>query len=314
MNLTGDIDPSVLFTKELQKHIPEMFEAAELSCEIVFNKDSSNMQPKDWILLAKRIHSLMDEKDAFVITHGTDTMAYTAAALSFMLQNCPKPVILTGAQKPLSDPKSDAPRNLLNAVELAAEGVVHEVSIFFDSILIRGNRAKKISIPSFRAFESPNLPPLAKVGVQTEYSPAPLPFGNYHFDPRIETRVIALPLFPGIDSDVFSAVIERGFKGVLLQAFGPGDIPLGELSTVHLIRSLTEQGIPTVICSQAVFGRVDLDMYETGRAAARSGAISALDMTWEAALIKMMVLLGRGLSLEPFRSHFGKNIAGELTE
>lgn len=314
MSLQGHVNPSDVFMKILAQEVPELFKVADLSAEVLCNKDSSNMSPQDWIALARRIHELRDSKDAFVVTHGTDTMAFTAAALSYMLQNFPKPVILTGAQKSLSDPKSDGGRNLLNAVELARDAVVNEIAIFFDSTLIRGNRAKKISIPSFRAFDSPNFPPLARVGVQTEYTPAPLPAGDYHFDPRIETRVVALSLFPGIDSDVFSAIRDRGFKGVLLQAFGPGDIPLGELSTVNLIRSLTERGIPTVICSQAIFGRVDLSLYETGRAAARSGAISAHDMTWEAALVKMMVLLGRGLSLEPFRTQFARNLAGELTE
>lgn len=314
MNLKGDVDPSSLFLEILKRQVPEIFDIADLSAEVLFNKDSSNMLPADWLHLARRIDQLIDTKDAFVITHGTDTMAFTAAALSFVLEHCPRPVILTGSQKPLSDPKSDGARNLLNAVELAVEAQINEVAIFFDSTLMRGNRAKKISIPSFRAFESPNFPPLARVGVKTEYMPAEVPAGPYRFDPRIETQVIALSLFPGMDSEIFSTILNRGFKGVLLQAFGPGDIPLGELSTVNLIRSLTERGVPTVICSQAIFGRVDLSLYETGRAAARSGAISALDMTWECALVKMMTLLGRGLSLEPFRTQFTKNLAGELTE
>ncbi len=302
------------FLMALRKYVPRIFDIAHIHFEILFNKDSSNMVPRDWIELGKKLHSQMNEWDAFVITHGTDTMSFTAAALSFMLQNVPKPVILTGAQRPLEDPKSDAPRNLLYAVEIAAEAVVKEVCVFFDSVLIRGNRSKKVSIPSFSAFESPNLPALAKVGVKTEYNNSPLPRGPYSFDPRIETSVLCLTLFPGVDAEVFLKLIHSGIKGVLLQAFGPGDIPMEEKSVLHFIRSLTERGIPTVICSQALFGSVNLSLYETGRAAAESGAISAGDMTWETALVKMMVLLGRGYSLEPFRKLFEKNLAGEIQE
>ena len=225
-----------------------------------------------------------------------------------------KPVIVTGSQKALSELRSDGPRNLIHSVEIAAAGKISEVCVFFDSSLMRGNRAKKVSIPSFRAFTSPNCPPLAEVGVNIEYFPSQIPSGAFHLDPRVETRVASLPLFPGINTELFSGLIDKGVKGVLLMAFGPGDIPLGEQSAVHLITSLVEKGIPTVICSQAVFGTVDLKLYETGRAAERAGAISAKDMTWEAALVKMMVLLGRGLSLEPFRIAFSKNLAGELTD
>jgi L-asparaginase len=273
------------------------------------------MTPADWVLIARSIHERLREWDGFVVTHGTDTMAFTASALSFMLESPGKPIILTGSQRPLIDPKSDAARNLVSAVEIAAEGRVKEVSIFFDSYLLRGNRAKKISIPSFQAFESPNHPPLARVGIKTDYLPAfPAGSGDYRFDPRIETRVACLPLFPGIDPDLFFGLVDKGIKGLILQAFGPGDIPLGEFSVAHLIRTLTEQGIPTVICSQAVFGAVDLSLYETGRAAERAGAITAGDMTWEAALVKMMVLLGRGLSIVPFGTAFRRNFAGELSE
>lgn len=314
MTLGGDSGGAENFLNALRKYVPRIFEIADIHLEILFNKDSSNIVPRDWVQLAKKLHGEMNNWDAFVVTHGTDTMAFTASAISFMLQNVPKPIIFTGAQRPLEDPKSDAPRNLLYAVEIAAEAVIAEVCVFFDSILMRGNRAKKTSIPSFRAFESPNLPPLAQVGVKTEYAPGTLPSSQYSFDPRIETSVLCLTLFPGIDSEIFLRVLQHGIKGVLLQAFGPGDIPMGERSVVNLLRNLTERGIPTVICSQAHFGAVNLELYETGRAAAEAGAISAKDMTWETALVKMMILLGRGYSLETFRKNFERNLVGELQE
>lgn len=313
MNLRGTPQDGEVFKKTLQSTASRIFEIADIGVEILFNKDSSDMVPQDWVKIAKRLHQQMMEWDGFVVTHGTDTMAFTAAALSFMLRNLPKPVILTGSQIPMSDPKSDGPRNLIHAVEIAVEGAVQEVSIFFDCMLLRGNRAKKISIPSFRAFESPNLPPLARVGVKTEYSPQPFPRGEYTFDPRLETRVLSIPLFPGIDTEFFWGLMDKGVKGLVLQAFGPGDIPISQRSVAELITSLTERGIPTIVCSQAVFGTVDLNLYETGRAARDAGAIGALDMTWEAALVKTMILLGRGLPMGSFKPHFLTNLAGELS-
>lgn len=314
MDLEGSPQDSEVFLRVLKTYAPQMFDLAEIKIEIMFNKDSSNMEPKDWIVIARRIQERMDAFDGFVIIHGTDTMAFTASALSFMLKNVPKPIVLTGSQRPLKDLRSDAPRNLTNAVEIATQGKVSEVCVFFDSSLIRGNRAKKISIPSFKAFESPNHPVLASVGVKTEYYPHSIPGGSFEFDPRIETRILSIPVFPGFDPEIFTALVKKGVKGVVLQAFGPGDIPLKGKAIVSMIRGLLEQGIPTVICSQAVFGRVDLNLYETGRAARDAGAISSGDMTWETSIVKMMILLGRGLSISAFRTQFQKNLVGELTE
>ena len=314
MDLAGTPQDSEVFLRVLKTYAPNIFDIANVEVQILFNKDSSNIEPKDWVVIARKLNAQMNDFDGFVITHGTDTMAFTASALSFMLTNLPKTVILTGSQRPLSDLRSDAPRNLTNAVEIATQNAVKEVCIFFDSTLIRGNRAKKISIPSFKAFESPNHPPLATIGTTTEYYSHALASGTFTFDPRIETSVASIPLFPGINTEMFQGLIDRGVRGLVLQAFGPGDIPIAERSVVNLIRNLTERGIPTVICSQAVFGRVDLNLYETGRAARDAGAISAVDMTWETVIVKMMILLGRGLSLQPFRDQFVRDLAGELTQ
>jgi L-asparaginase len=314
MDLTGEPSDATRFKERLLQHAPRIFEIADIDIEILFNKDSSNIRPSDWITLANKIHHSMAKWDAFVVVHGTDTMSFTASALSYMLISPSKPIILTGSQRPLMDARSDAPRNLIYAVELAVEGRFNEVCVFFDSLLLRGNRSKKLSIPSFGAFDSPNFPPLAKVGAGTEYAQiAPLD-RDYAFDPRIETRVASVSIFPGFDVETFFSLSDRNIKGLVLQAFGPGDIPLGEGSVAHLIQHFTEHGIPTVICSQAVYGRVDLSLYETGRAALNAGAISGQDMTWEAALTKMMVLLGRGCSPQNFRSHFLHSLAGELSE
>jgi L-asparaginase len=314
MDLTGEPGDAARFKERLLKYAPRIFEVADVDVEILFNKDSSNIRPTDWVALARRLDACMEKWDAFVVIHGTDTMSFTASALSYMILNPRKPIIVTGSQRPLMDARSDAPRNLIYAVELAVEGRFKEVCVFFDSLLMRGNRTKKLSIPSFGAFDSPNFPPLAKVGAHTEYALTSLPAGPYSFDPRLETRVASVSLFPGFDVETFFSLTEKNIKGLVLQAFGPGDIPLGEGSVAHLIRHLTEHGIPTVICSQALYGRVDLNMYETGRAALNAGAISAQDMTWEAALTKMMILLGHGCSLQTFRTAFLRPLAGELLE
>jgi len=313
MDLTGEPGDADRFKERLLKYAPRIFEIANINVEILFNKDSSNIRPSDWIAIARKVDESMNKWDAFVIVHGTDTMSFTASAMSYMITNPLKPIIFTGSQRALVDARSDAPRNLIYAVELAVEGRFKEVCIFFDSLLMRGNRSKKLSIPSFDAFDSPNFPPLAKVGASTEYSDTVLPAGPYAFDTRLETRVASVSLFPGFDVETFFSLTEKNIKGLVLQAFGPGDIPLGEGSVAHLIRHLTEHGIPTVICSQAPYGRVDLNMYETGRAALNAGAISAQDMTWEAALTKMMILLGHGCSLQTFRTKFLAPIAGELS-
>ena len=313
MDLFGTPQDGAIFLASLKKHVPNMFEIADVEVEILFNKDSSNIEPSDWVALARRIDSLLPKWDAFVVTHGTDTMAFSASCLSFMLLNPSKPIIFTGSQRPLSDVRSDGPRNLLNAVELAASGNIKEVCIFFDSTLLRGNRAKKVSIPAFKAFDSPNCLPLATVGATTTFGPSRISEGPYKADFRLETHIVSLPLFPGINMELFYDFSKKGVKGLILQAFGPGDIPMGSRSVVHLIRSMTEKGIPTIVCSQAVFGTVDLDLYATGRAARDAGAISAGDMTWEAVIGKTMTLLGRGLPLEPFRRQFLVDQAGELT-
>lgn len=315
MDLTGEPGDASRFKERLMKYVPRIFEMAHVEVEILFNKDSSNIRPADWIRIAKEIHSNLNDWDAFVVIHGTDTMSFTASALSFILENTTKPIILTGSQRPIMDPMSDAPRNLLNAVELAVHGRIQEVCVFFDSLLLRGNRSKKLSIPSFGAFDSPNLAPLAKIGATTVYSQqnalSPHP---YSFDPRIETRIVSMSLFPGFDVEPFFSLTEKNIKGLVLQAFGPGDIPIGEGSISHLIKHLTEKGIPTVICSQSIYGRVDLSLYETGRAALLAGAISAHDMTWEASVAKMMCLLGRGHSMQTFKELFQRSLSGELTE
>jgi L-asparaginase len=311
MELSGEPSDQERFLQSLKKNCPEIFEHAEIGLEVLFNKDSSNIHPRDWIMIGDCIHQQLANWDAFVVIHGTDTMAFTASALSYMLPGIQKPVILTGSQRPLIDPRSDAPRNLINAVELAAEGRCREIMIFFDSVLLRGNRAKKVSVSSFGAFESPNFPAIANVGAKVEWTMPESRTTPYSYDPRIETHVASVHLFPGLSVEILLPLLSQRIKGLIVHGFGPGDIPLGESSILHLIRSATEMGVPCVICSQAIYGSVDLNLYATGRNALEAGAISAGDMTWEASLTKMMVLVGRGAGRNRFISDFEASLAGE---
>lgn len=315
MELTGRPSDASKFESNIRRFAPQVFDVAEAHVEILFNKDSSNFLPTDWSAIATTLDARMDEWDAFLITHGTDTMAFTASALSFMLKRPSKPIFLTGSQRPLLDARSDAPRNLIYAVELAALGRFNEVCLFFDALLIRGNRAKKTSIPTFHAFESPNFPPLAKAGVSTEFTPYKALKGEYHFDPRISADVDSLSFFPGMKLPPISYFLDKGTKAIILQGFGPGDIPSRpggpELS---FLAELQEAKIPAVLCSQAIYGRVDPELYEAGRRALDWGVIPAGDMTWESAVCKAMVLAGRKVSYEKFGKEFKRSIAGEISD
>ena len=314
MDLKGEPSDASLFLERVKKYAPRIFEIANISVEIVFNKDSSNIVPEDWAAIATSLDAQMDKYDAFIVIHGTDTMAFTASALSFMLQNPPKPIILTGSQRPLMDARSDAPRNLIYSVELATRSPFNEICIFFDALLMRGNRAKKISIPSFGAFDSPNFPPLAKAGVSTEFFPLQPSAGKYKFNPKMDPSVVNLTLFPGANIPEISFFKKYKAKALILQAFGPGDIPSKPADLISLLEELREHKIPVIICSQAINGRVDPHLYESGRKALEAGVIPASDMTWESVITKTMFLLGQKLSYSEFKDHFVANLAGEISD
>lgn len=311
MNLDGELDRRNAFSKQLEKYCPSLFEMADVHAEILMNKDSSDISPSDWVSIAKALDKNRDDYDAFIITHGTDTMAFTATALSFMLRGFGKPIIITGAQRPLIDPRSDGPRNLVHSAQIAIEGKIKEVGIFFDSYVFRGNRARKISALSFEAFSSPNYPPLAHVGVKVDYSKyLEIPQVPYTPHMALDTSVFAFSVFPGMNAAPLKPLLKQ-YKAVVLQAFGPGDIPTQDTNLVDLIGELSADGIHVIIASQSANGEVDLSLYQAGRAARTAGAISSLDMTWEAAVIKSMYLLGQNLGAEDFREMFGKNLCGE---
>lgn len=278
--------------------------------------DSSNMTPADWVTIARDIEDNYEQYDGFVILHGTDTMAYTASALSFMLQNLSKPVIVTGSQIPLAALRSDGQTNLLNALYIAATHPIPEVSLFFNNTLYRGNRSTKADANGFNAFSSPNYPSLLEAGIQIQLNagklaePQPHPLKVVEMTPQ---PIGVVMLYPGISPELIKNQLKQPVKAMILQSFGVGNAP----QSTEFLSSL-EAGIQDDIiilnCTQCFRGKVNMDGYATGNALAQLGIISGADMTREAALTKLHYLLSQDLSLEKMKSLLQKNLRGELTQ
>ncbi len=297
----------------LHKEIPELTELAELSVENLFYEDSSDVNKTHWKQLCKVIDERVEEFDGFVILHGTDTMAYTASALSFALRNLTKPVILTGSQVPMKYIRSDARRNLVNAVELATYPIL-EVAICFNDQLFRGNRSTKMSIGDFDAFASPNFPPLAEVGINIKLSDQII--RNHSSDmnciPVFDDRLFVIRVHPNLPPSFLERMDFSQLKAVLIEAFGIGNIPVkGEYGLLPVVEKCRKAGCHVIINSQAPYDSVDLSRYESGRLLHKLGALGAGDMTMEAAITKTMHLLGLGLADEEFNSQFMASISGE---
>lgn len=301
------------FEEALRRRVPELWEIADLDLEIYANVDSSDMDPELWQGLARRIYERIGNYDGVVVTHGTDTLAYTASALSFMLQNLPKPVVLTGSQRPLGEIRTDARLNLIDAVTAAARGeALPEVVICFDSRIFRGNRARKLKISEYDAFDSPNLPPLGGLGVEITIDPVARREGPFRLLDKIETRVHSIYVFPGADPRPHLEVIKGDVKGLWIQAFGAGNIPIrGERSFLPLLEAARDRGIAVLIGSQSVKNAVDLPLYEGGSRAEALGAVGAGDMTPEASIVKLMHALAYGETLDEVRALLQMNLAGE---
>lgn len=310
----------------LRKHVPELNQFGYVIHSYQFDPpiDSSDMQPSLWAKLARIIDYNYASFDGFVILHGTDTMAYTASALSFMLENLGKPVILTGSQLPIGVLRTDGKENLINAIELAAacddehRPLVPEVCVCFGQKLLRGNRATKCNAESFNAFASYNFPPLAVTGININYHFANIrrPDEARPFTPHLTTdsSVIAITLFPGIREDVIAHVFAfPEIRGIVLRTFGSGNASTREW-LINAIRCATRAGKVVVNITQCQTGMVEMGLYATGRQLLEAGVVSGHDMTVECAVTKLMVLFGRGYSPAEVRALMATSLTGELTE
>lgn len=281
--------------------------------------DSSEVRPADWVRIAHEIRERYDAYEGFVVLHGTDTMAYTASALGFMLENLEKTVILTGSQIPLCRPRNDAQSNLLASLLLAALYRVPEVALFFDSQLYRGCRCVKVKCDRFDAFDSPNLPPLAVAGTRLQINRDLIRWPDQVTRPRLvvhdrlNTNVGVLWLFPGITGAVVRNMLQPPLEGVVLLAFGVGNGPINDPDFVAALREASDRGVVIVDCTQCLVGSVQLDDYATGTGIAKAGAISGYDMTAEAALTKLMFLLAQGHPREKLEALMQQDLRGELT-
>jgi lysophospholipase len=278
--------------------------------------DSANMSSRDWVRIAETIAEHSDAYDAFVVMHGTDTMAYTASALSFMLKGLDKTVVITGSQIPLSRTRNDAVDNLLGSLLLAGHYNIPEVGIYFSDRLLRGNRARKVDASGLDAFRTGNFPPLVHVGVEVDVRwglvnpPQP---GGLDVVPITNEHVAALRLFPSLTADTLERFLQPPLQGLVLETYGAGNAPNNRPRLLQVLSEASARGVIIMNCTQCLTGMVTSD-YSTGRALMDAGVVSGADLTPEAALTKLQWLLSQGLEREEVRRLMGTSLRGELTE
>ncbi|OJY81477.1 MAG: L-asparaginase 1 [Sphingobacteriales bacterium 40-81] len=310
--------------REIKYHIPEI---AKLGYEFDMHAftppiDSSNMSPEIWVALCGIIERNYNSYDGFVILHGSDTMAFTASALSYMLQNLDKPVILTGSQLPIGEIRTDAKENIITTMEIAGakkEGrsIVPEVCIYFDYFLFRGNRSKKYNTEKFEAFHSPNYPSLAEAGIDILYKEAYItshPQQSFHVNTKLDTNIAVLKMFPGITQSAVEPILNiPGLKAVIMETFGNGNTITAPWF-IQLLEKKIKAGIIIVDRTQCDGGSVELGRYETSTYLKEIGVTGGSDMTFEATVTKLMWLLGQDLPTAEVKELLETSLKGELTE
>lgn len=284
---------------EMVNLLPELSELCQLDCQEIMCLDSTNIQPEEWIQMAEVIGQCMKDYDGIVVSHGTDTMAYSAAALTFMLRNLVKPVILTGAQLPITVPDTDGKQNLFDAVCVAVSGIAG-VYVVFAGRIIQGRRARKMYTQNKDAFRSINAPEIGRVvnGQIIFNRKVPAPAGPFSVDLKMNPNIALLKLFPGFSEKFIEAAIEARYEAIILESFGTGDIPHFRRNLLPAIELATAQGILVVVISQCDYDGTNLLVYDVGVQAAIAGAISAGTMTLEALCAKLMWVLGHTTDLK----------------
>ena len=319
---TGALAP--LDFENISQRIPEL---QLLDCNIRTHSfvepiDSSNMKPSYWKIIAEVIRDNYDHTDGFVVLHGSDTMSYTASALSFMLENLSKAVILTGSQLPIGDLRTDAKENLITSIHLASlkegnESAIQEVGLYFEYKLYRGNRTMKVNAEHFEAFDSPNYPHLAESGVHLKINTAallkPESGSQLKIHNNLQTDIGVLKLFPGISKVILQSVLtSRLIKGLVIETYGAGNATT-EPWFIQLLEKAIAKGLKVINVSQCNGGSVRMGAYETSAQLNAIGVISGQDMTTEAAVTKLMFLAGKHPKPEQIKAHFSIPICGELT-
>lgn len=301
------------YIRDLREELPILGRIAAIDSSIVMNIDSGDMQPSDWVTIARSVHSALslETYDGVVVVHGTDTMAYSASALAFILGPLPRPVVFTGSQRPLAEVRTDARQNLIDAA-LIATLAVPEVSVAFAARALRGARSTKRDAWAFDAFESPNCEPLVELGVGVGIaahvrSSAPLAA----FDDRIDPRVLAVRVFPGIQPSIINGALHAGVRGLVLSTYGTGNFPHLAGSLIPALEEARDRGVPVLVVSQCPRGFVEMRRYAGGAEAEAAGAISGGDMTVEAAIAKLMVGLARHRGAADLRAYLERDVIGE---
>ena len=300
---------------ELLGALDEFRQYYEIDFHTILNLDSSNIQAEEWQLIATNVFDALPYYDGILITHGTDTMAYTASMLSFMLQSLNKPVVLTGSQIPIGLPLSDARSNLATALA-AIDHEVIGVSIAFNHKLISGCRAVKVRTMGFDAFESVNSPDRGEFfadGVRLMNSRIPRDIGAPELKVELCNDVFLLKLIPGTNPSIFDSLLSMHYRGVVIETFGAGGLHFLRRDLAAQIEYLVKSNVPVVVCSQCLYERSDFSLYEAGRKVLATGAIQALDMTTEAAVTKLMWALGQTSDMGEIRSIFSTDFVGEIT-
>lgn len=278
--------------------------------------DSSDMAFEDWNRIGYELSLRYNDYDGFVVLHGTDTMAYTASALSFMLEGLDKPVILTGSQIPLCEVRSDGRDNLVTSLLIAQDAKYPEVCLYFGGRLLRGNRATKMSADGLLAFDSPNCPHLAEAGIEIRYLPAPkIPKteNDFRLCPLENVPIGVLKVFPGISFPIFDKLMTEKLRGIVLETFGAGNIPNEGNALLPIIKRAFEAGSVICVSSQCPQGTVSLGAYKTSSPLKEAGAVSAFDMTTEACVAKLYYLFSKGYNKEEIKHLMEENLRGELT-